>query len=78
VNKQKGNTKQYKSYPVFINYNLFTEKEREESERKWLKKYEAEIRANPKLRQAIERERAEAIEQYGGYNEYRLAIKQYL
>lgn len=63
--------RQYKEFNLYINYNLFEESESKAFVQKEMRDYDNELAKNPRLQAEIQKERAEAIRKYGGYNDYR-------
>jgi hypothetical protein len=66
--------KQLSGTNIFVNYNLFTDEERQKSEDLALRAFQREVATNRALRQTIEAERIEATEKYGGYSEWRTDV----
>lgn len=66
--------KQLRGTNIYVNFNLFTDAEREASAVRARAAFQREVARNPALRQVIDEERAFAKEKYGGYSEWRTEI----
>lgn len=66
--------KQLPGTNIFVNFNLFTDAEREASAVRARAAFQRDLARNPALRQVIDEERALALEKYGGYSEWRTDV----